>query len=177
MKSSKDKLAFKSVKEIDDQISLLEQQLSSGSVKLFEEKRIVQEISNLNKSRKILEGFSSQQASFDAEKADIDTLRAKLDSLNPVRDQLNKQLDQAKADLASFEAARKEQVGNMSELFATRNAIKAELDAEFDKVKALRAEFKEAKDAYYAYQRAERERRNEEYAAKKREERNGEILF
>jgi len=176
VKTSKDKLPFRSLSEIDDQLAFLERQLSSGSVKqLFEEKRIVQEISNLNKSRKILESFTSQQSTFDDDKQEIEALRTKLESIDPLRASLNKQLDAAKANLAAFEAARKEAVGSMSDLFATKNSIKADLDEEFAKVRALRTEFKEQSDAYFNHMRSERERKNEEYAIKKKEERNARL--
>ncbi|KAL3900439.1 MAG: hypothetical protein SGCHY_001334 [Lobulomycetales sp.] len=172
LKNSKDKLPFKTLKELDDHVKALESQLGSGRItQLSEEKRIVAEISSLKKHRKTLDGLGSQQSSVSADRVGLDTLRAQLTELDPLRTQLNKDLDAAKAELNAFESARKEAVGGMTDLFTKRNKVKEELDAEFDKVKGLRAEYKAAKDAWFVHQRAEWERKNLEFQAKKKEER------
>jgi len=172
LKSSKDKMPYRSVKELTDQITSLEAQLSSGKVtKLIEEKRIVQEISTLKKHFKTLNALGSQQSSVTNDKADIDELRAKLNLLDPLRSSLNTDLDAAKGELNAFEAERKEAVGGMTDLFNVRNKIKEDLDAEYDDIKSMRSEHKAAKDAWYVYQRADWERKNLEIQARKKEER------
>ena len=82
---------------------------------------MVKEISALKKHRKTLAGLGSQQNSVTSARASIDELRAELNALDPLRTELNRDLDAAKADLAAFEAERKEAVGGMTELFNERN--------------------------------------------------------
>lgn len=124
LKNSKDKLPFKTLKELDDHVKALESQLGSGRItQLSEEKRIVAEISSLKKHRKTLDGLGSQQSSVSADRVGLDTLRAQLTELDPLRTQLNKDLDAAKAELNAFESARKEAVGGMTDLFTKRNKV------------------------------------------------------
>lgn len=66
---------------------MLEKQLESGKLTLPEEKKVVSEISNLNKAKKSIEGFSSQQSTVEADRKALEDLRAKLKETDGARDQ------------------------------------------------------------------------------------------
>ncbi|KAJ3089180.1 hypothetical protein HK102_007009 [Quaeritorhiza haematococci] len=171
VKSSKDKLGYKSVEEIDAQIATLEKQLSTGQVKsLIEEKRIVQEISNLKKSKKILESFSGQQTSVEGEKKTLDELRKKLDEMDPQRTAVRTSIDQVKAQMNALDEERKKGIGNFGELIEQRKSIKAQLDAEYEKLREVRTEFRKAKDEYYTQLREEQARKREEWKQRRQQE-------
>ncbi|TPX71215.1 hypothetical protein SpCBS45565_g01256 [Spizellomyces sp. 'palustris'] len=169
-RSSKDRLGYKSVEDVDKQISTLERQLQSGEASLHEEKRIVAEISNLKKARKILEGFSSQQSSVESDKKQLDDLRAQLDAIEPQRNEIRTKIDAVKAQLTDLDNERKSKMGSFNDLVNDRKSIKADLDAEFDKLRALKSDYKKQKDEWFTWQREEQARKREQYLARKREE-------
>ncbi|KAJ3032633.1 hypothetical protein HDV00_007304 [Rhizophlyctis rosea] len=163
VRSSKDRLGYKSVEEVDKAVADLEKQLQTGASSLLEEKRIVAEISNLKKAKKILEGFSAQGASVEGDKAKLDDLRAQLNAIDPQRTAVREKIDAVRAQLTELDGERKEKVGNFTELVNERKAVKAELDAEFDKLRSHRSTFKQQKDEWYAFQNEERNRKREAY--------------
>ncbi|KAL1920603.1 uncharacterized protein VTP21DRAFT_980 [Calcarisporiella thermophila] len=167
MKASKDKLPFKSLKEIDARISELEGKVTSGQLKLIEEKKYVSEISSLKKSRKTFETFQSQQEAIDADKKAIDELRRTMDD-NQSR-ALNAEYNEIKAQLEAIDKEQNAEWSKRRELFDERDKIKAEINAEFDKRRALQDEHKRALDAYFNHVREERERRREQARERQRQ--------
>jgi hypothetical protein len=89
-------------------------------MKLVEEKKALNEISVLKKSRKNLESFSGQQASIDADKATIEEIRANMDS--PEAKAINDKFSAAKAELDTIKAASDESNKGRDSLFEERNA-------------------------------------------------------
>ncbi|RKO91305.1 hypothetical protein BDK51DRAFT_21211, partial [Blyttiomyces helicus] len=148
----------------------LEQQLATGSAKLIEEKRMVAEISNLRKSKKILEGFSGHVSTAEAEKAKLDSLRDSLTAIDPQRDAIRTEIDSLKSQLAALDGERKGKMENYGELADARKAAKSALDAEFDKLRALRTENRKQKDEWFAWQKEDRARKQEVYKARRMEE-------
>ena len=68
--------------------SSLEKQLESGALTLFEEKKVVGDISNLKKQKKTFEMLHSQQSTLQTDKLSLDELRPKLKELDQERDVL-----------------------------------------------------------------------------------------
>jgi uncharacterized coiled-coil DUF342 family protein len=87
------------VEEIESKISALEKTLTSGTLKLIEEKKTVAEISSLKKSRKTLEALGSQASAIEGEKQNLDSLRAELNALDPKRKLINDEYDAIKNEL------------------------------------------------------------------------------
>ncbi|KAJ3399266.1 hypothetical protein HDV05_001888, partial [Chytridiales sp. JEL 0842] len=169
LKSSKDKLGVKNVEELDLQVSRLEAQLTAGSLKLIEEKRVVTEISNLKKARKVLENLSGEANSFKNDKEQLDQLRAELDTLQPKKDEINKQFDKVKAELNKVDGEKRKDLGSFNELISQKKDLKAKLDAEYDKVRTLRSDFRKLNDEWFQWERAEKERKQKEYLALKKQ--------
>ena len=80
----------------------LEKQVESGSLKLVEEKRALQEISQWKRSRRIVEGFQVEQEGIDAERAKADELRKQLD--DPVAKAASDRYDAIKKELDELAA-------------------------------------------------------------------------
>ncbi|KAJ3200518.1 hypothetical protein HK099_002615 [Clydaea vesicula] len=169
VKSSKDKLGVKSVKDVDVQVATLEAQLAGGKLNLSDEKKIVQEISSLKKARKVLDGFSAQESTFENDKKNLDELHAKLKVFDEKRKELNSLIDASRSEKNEFESNLKEKIGSLSSLYEARDEAKKNLDAEYTKVKKLRSDFKVAKDEFYQHLKAERERKNEAYQIEKQQ--------
>ncbi len=66
----------------------MEQQLQTGRLSLAEEKKVVADISALNKAKKSFDTFSSQQNSVESDKLALDEARSKLKVLDTKRDAL-----------------------------------------------------------------------------------------
>ncbi|KAI8919564.1 hypothetical protein BC831DRAFT_438156, partial [Entophlyctis helioformis] len=133
-KSEKDKLGYKSVEEIDRQIDSLESELRTGQAKLIEEKRMVAEISNLKKARKVLESHSNQQSSSESDKATLDTLRAQVKALDEQRTTLRSGADAIRAELNKVSDELKGSRDSITSLLDQRKAAKAALDAAYDRL-------------------------------------------
>ncbi|KAJ3319209.1 hypothetical protein HDU76_000616 [Blyttiomyces sp. JEL0837] len=162
VKSSKDKLGVKSIAEADQQIQQLEQQLTSGSLKLIDEKRVVTEISNLKKAKKTLETLGTQASSVDTDKQQLDQIREALNTLDPQRKQVIEELDKARAELKTLDEEKRKDLGSLTDLIDKKKGHKAELDALYEKMRTLRNDFKKANDEWYNFERVERERINKE---------------
>ncbi|KAJ3153433.1 hypothetical protein HDU86_005263 [Geranomyces michiganensis] len=174
-KSSKDRLGYKSVEEVEAKIVALERQQQSGEASLQAEKRIVAEISNLKKAKKILEGLTGQQASIEEEKNLLADVRAQLAANDPERDAIREKFDALKAELSALDDERKEKQGSLNDLWNDRRAIKAALDEEFNKKRAHKAEHKRQTDEWYNWQREEQARKKAEYAARMREDKDARL--
>ncbi|KAH9270067.1 hypothetical protein BASA83_007897 [Batrachochytrium salamandrivorans] len=145
-KAEKGKIRFKTVEEVDARINELEMEIQTGQAKLFDEKRMVSEISNLKKVRKVLEGHSQQQSTTDSDKAAIDTLRTELKSLDSGRAALREAADATRAKLTKVTDTLNE------------------------------AKFKTSKDEFYAWDQEERLKRHEGFKQRQTEEREARIV-
>ncbi|KAH6571934.1 hypothetical protein BASA60_006891 [Batrachochytrium salamandrivorans] len=175
-KAEKGKIRFKTVEEVDARIDELEMEIQTGQAKLFDEKRMVSEISNLKKVRKVLEGHSQQQSTTDSDKAAIDTLRTELKSLDSGRAALREAADATRAKLTKVTDTLNESRGSISELLEKKKANKILVDAAFEKIRELRAKFKTSKDEFYAWDQEERLKRHEGFKQRQTEEREARIV-
>lgn len=88
-------------------------------MKLVDEKKALNEISTLKKTRKAVESFSTQQALIDADKAKIDEIRAGLD--DPEARALSDKFTAAKAELDAIHKVNDESSKGRDTLYEERN--------------------------------------------------------
>lgn len=165
--AAKSKAPYKSQAEVDAQIAQIEQQIESGSMKIVEERKALNEISHLKRARKSMEQLTTQQAQIDAQRAEADKVRATLD--DPESQALSRRYDAIKQELDGMNKEQEKTVGSRSKLLAKRTALSKQLDdlyqARRDRLQAYHAE----NDKYYARMTAERERRNDTFKKEKEE--------
>ncbi|TIB67846.1 hypothetical protein E3Q24_03981 [Wallemia mellicola] len=147
LQASKSKIPFKTVDAIDDRVTSLDGEIESGTLRLADEKRALQEISNLRRHRKVVEGFAQQQQAIDADRAQIDALKLHLDdpeskALNDKAEEIKKGLTQAKVEIDQAQASRQT-------LFDQRNKLQADLDAVYAEKREHNEKHRETMDAYY----------------------------
>ncbi|OZJ05410.1 hypothetical protein BZG36_02006 [Bifiguratus adelaidae] len=159
MRAAQAKLPFKNVDEIDRRIADLERQVESGQLKLIDEKKMVSEISSLKKSRKLVEGFQGQQGEINAEKAKADELKRSIDDTQSKA--LAKEYDEIKAELDGMQKNYQSSRDERQKLFDEQNALKAQIDEQYNQIRKLREENREAHNAYWEHQKAVRERRQQ----------------
>ena len=148
LKDARARLGYKNAEEIDAKIDRLTQQVDSGAMKLVDEKKALNEVSNLRKQKKSFAGLDENQKRIDQKKEEIAQLKKTYD--NPEARALSQKYEDNQKELDDIKAAREGTNKNF-------DAIKAERDKLNDDQKAAWSKIKEIKDAYYQNKKAYRE--------------------
>jgi len=164
--TAKSKTSYKSVAEIDNRIKDLEKQVETGQMRLVEEKRALSEISDLRRSRKAFDTFSTSQDSIDSDKAKIDELKTKLD--NPEYKSLQGRYEEITKELEELNAELDKNGQSRDKLFDERNKLQEEVNKLWSRKKESAASFKDANDKYYTKMNDERQNRQERQQAERR---------
>lgn len=168
MQASRSKSAYKSPSDVDAAIARLNAQIETGSLKLVDERRALNEISNLRKSRKAVETFTQQQESIDKDREQVEKLRQQLD--DPQSRALSKRFDDVRSELDSLKAKAEKSGESRQQLLAKRGEVQAKLDDLWKKRRARQADFRTENDNFQSKVRQEREKRNEKLREEKRAE-------
>ena len=124
----------------------LEKQVETGQMRLVEEKRALSEISDLRRSRKAFDTFSTSQDSIDSDKAKIDELKTKLD--NPEYKSLQGRYEEITKELEELNAELDKNGQSRDKLFDERNKLQEEVNKLWSRKKESAASFKDANDKY-----------------------------
>ncbi|KAH9899841.1 hypothetical protein C8Q73DRAFT_637970 [Cubamyces lactineus] len=165
LNAAKAKIPYKTVAEVDERIRQLERQVESGNLKLVEEKRALQEISQWKRSRRIVEGFQTEQESIEADRAKADELRKQLD--DPEAQAISKRFDEIKAELDELKKESDEAYASRSKLLDERTSLQNQLDELYNRKRESAQRFKEANDRFYAKLNEDRARRAERARAQR----------
>ncbi|TIA71902.1 hypothetical protein E3P91_02287 [Wallemia ichthyophaga] len=168
LQSSKSKIPFSSVGDIDSRIDHLNASIESGQLRLADEKRSLQEITNLRRQRKLVDGFAQQQHAIDADRAQVEALKAHLDdpehkALAAKSEAISKGLNETRAEMDHAQASKQT-------LFDQRNKLQSDLDAVYAEKRSHSETHREGMDAYYAKVNEDKARR----AQRAKEEREAE---
>ena len=143
----------------------LEKEVESGNLKLGDEKRALQEISSLKRSRRIVESFEADQGSIEADRARMDELRRQLD--DPEVKAVSDRYEAIRAELDELKKDSDEAFAGRNKLFDERNALSAELDALYNQKRESAQRFREAGDRYWQKVNEDRARRAEKFKAQR----------
>jgi uncharacterized coiled-coil DUF342 family protein len=105
--------------------SSLNKQIESGSMKLVDEKKALQEITTLRRSRKQLESSGSADDAIAADKARIDELRKQLD--DPEARKVSDRFDELKKEMNGLREEGNKAFEERGKLFDERNALSVKL--------------------------------------------------
>lgn len=144
---------------------LLEKRVESGTLKLGDEKRALQEISTLKRSRRTIEAFKADQDAIDADRARVDELRNQLD--DPESKAISQRYDSIRAELDELKKENDSAMADRNKLFDERNALSAELDALYTRKRESAQKYREASDRFYAKLAEDRARRAERIKAQR----------
>jgi hypothetical protein len=177
LQAARGKTPFRAVAEIDNHVMYaapvttfqseslmfsprnLEKQVESGSMKLADEKRALQEISQARRTRKAVEGFQAAQDSIDNDLSAADELRQQLD--DPESKAISDRYDKIKAELDELKKESDEAYAGRAKLFDERDALQARINTLFNEKRASAQQFREANDRYWAKINEDRARRAE----------------
>lgn len=143
----------------------LDKQVESGSMKLADEKRALQEISQAKRTRKAVEGFQAAQDSIDADRSAADELRQQLD--DPESKAISDRYDKIKAELDELKKESDEVYAGRTKLFEERDDLQAQINALYNEKRASAQQFREANDRYWAKVNEDRARRAERARAQR----------
>ncbi|RPD67132.1 hypothetical protein L226DRAFT_608374 [Lentinus tigrinus ALCF2SS1-7] len=165
LNAAKAKIPYKTVAEVDERIRHLDKQVESGSLKLVDEKRALQEISQCKRSRRIVEGFQTEQEAIEAERAKADELRKELD--DPEAKAASERYEAIKAELDELKKEGDEAYASRSKLMDERAAIQAQLDELYNRKRESAQNYKDANDKFYTKLNEDRARRVERQRAER----------
>ena len=161
-RSIKEKLQFVKVEQIDDEIAKLESRISHTTLSIDEERKTVEQIKQLRKSREIVKMYNDTldklQEDDSQRRAIMDRMRQQDAVINE-----NKALEQKqKQVLDEIRAKEDAQVADIPALANQRNESYEIIREAREAVRNLRTEFKQKEDEYYVNERLWRAQQAEE---------------
>jgi hypothetical protein len=145
--------------------------VESGSLKLVDEKRALQEIQQTKRVRKTVENFKADSDAIEADRATVEGLKKQLD--DPEAKAISERYDAIKAELDEIKKEDDELHADRSKLFDERSALQQQLDTLFSERRESATRFREANDRYYTKLSEDRARRAERLRAHKEAEEEG----
>ncbi|KAI0269148.1 hypothetical protein BC834DRAFT_932144 [Gloeopeniophorella convolvens] len=168
LQTARGRTQFRSLEEADAHIKNLEKQVDSGSLKLVDEKRALQEINQIKRLRKTIESFKADSDAIDADRAAIDELKKQLD--DPEAKAVSERYDTIKAELDEIKKEGDELYANRTKLFDERTALQQQVDALITQRRESAQRFREANDRFYTKLNEDRARRAERARAQRESE-------
>lgn len=174
-KNAKSKVPYKSVDDIDKQIAALQKQVDGGMMKLVDEKKALNEISQLNRAKKSFGGLDQSQKAIDDLRAQIADLKKGLD--DPEAKALSEKYNTIQSELNSIKSEQDEVYKNLNGLRDQRTKLQGEQQEAWTAMKSFKDEHYEKKRAYrdyeneaYRIRKEKQKKENDEYHAGKRRE-------
>lgn len=156
--SSRSRIPFKNVEELDKDVARLEKQVDSGTMRLADERDALAEISKLRKQRKSFAGFDESQKAINDLKAQIFELKKTLD--NPESKALTDTFKEVHSEL---DAIREEQ----DNVFKNLNTLRDERTKLHEEQKEKYSVIREIKDTYYQQRKAWKDYEDESWRVRR----------
>ncbi|KPI37316.1 uncharacterized protein AB675_1573 [Cyphellophora attinorum] len=157
-KEMRSRSGFKSADEIDSKVKSLQANVDSGRMKVVDEKKTLDEIRNLNRQKKQFGEMDGLQKRIDQLKLENTELRKTFDN-SEVRE-LSAKYDANQKELDEIKSARQSTKDS-------RDTIKADRDAAYNKQQEAYLAIRKLKDEHYAGLREYKEYNDKIYAAKR----------
>lgn len=165
LQAARGKAPYKTAADVDAHISHLEKQVESGSMKVVDEKRALQEISQARRTRRMVEKFQADQESIEADRQEADQLKKLLD--DPESKEISERYDTIRAELDGLKKESDEAYAGRTKLFEERDGVQAQLTALFNEKREAAYRFREANDRYWTKVNEDRARRLEKARAQR----------
>ena len=172
-KNSRGKVSFKSAEEIDREISRLEKQVDTGTMKLVDEKKALSEVSSLRKQRKLFAAFDEQQKGIDDLKTQISEMKKEKE--NPEEKALRERYTAIQQQLDDIKLEHDEAFKSLNSLRDEQTSLHADQQAAYAAIRAHKDSYFKAKREYKDYEdaawKARKERQKAEREAFEKEKR------
>ena len=164
LREMKGKLEYMTVEKIDEQLRRLEHRMAHSSQSLQEEKKTLDDMKRLKASRSTVQQYNDR---FEKLSSDDEGCSAILQRLQQSDAQLNNiklEEEKLRGQLADMRNKEAEQRSDIPGLIQERDDCRDVINELYAKIKAIRADFNEKKDEYFARQREFRQQQQEEQA-------------
>jgi len=139
--------------------------VESGKLRLGDEKRAIQEISNTRRLRRTVEGFQAEQATVDREKERAEELRAQLD--DPEAKAISERYEELKAELDNIKRKNDEAFAGRGKLYDEQSALQSVIDELWGLKKESHRRYKDAGNRHWEKVKEDRARRAERFRQQK----------
>lgn len=171
LKTLQDTVGFKDEAALDNRIKELDAQVASGKLTLLEEKKTVEQIGKLRRSRKQFPVIQEKQKAVDELVAKVQETKGK--SNNPEAKALSEQYNKIQTELDSIKAEQDAAYKELSGLRDERSKLQAQQREKWDEMKKFKDDYhtqrkafnnweREVKQKAWERNRAERERLEKE---------------
>jgi uncharacterized coiled-coil DUF342 family protein len=148
-------MKFTSVEQIDEAIVRLEERMSHTSLTLSEEKRVLEDIKALKKSRTAVSQYSDKLEQLASDSTHRDEISGGIKGMDEQLNRIKAREEELRAELAVMRAKDEETTVDFSALMQERDECREVSKAAYEKIKDLRAahdavwaEYKEADKAF-----------------------------
>ncbi|KAJ9117427.1 hypothetical protein QFC22_004277 [Naganishia vaughanmartiniae] len=163
--SQKSKLPVKNRDEAEQRITHLDKQIESGTLKLIDEKKSLNEISLLRRSLTSLTKLTTLEESIASDRAQVDELKKTLD--DPESKRVQARWDELKAEMDGLREEGRKAWDERNGLFEKRNELQKQMDDLYTKKKEANQKNRDAQDAYYAKIREDQKAKQDRFRAQK----------
>lgn len=167
LREMKGKLEYMTVEKIDEQLRRLDHRMAHSSQSLQEEKKTLDDMKRLKASRSTVQQYNDR---FEKLSSDDEGCSAILQRLQQSDAQLNNiklEEEKLRGQLADMRNKEAEQRSDIPGLIQERDDCRDVINELYAKIKAIRADFNEKKDEYFARQREFRQQQQEEQAERR----------
>lgn len=148
--NSRGRMPFKNVDDIDREISRLEKEVDSGTMRLVDERKALSDISNMRKQRKNFAGLDEAQKVINDLKAQIAALRKTLDT--PEAKALSDRYTEIQKELDGIKAEKDGVFKNLNSLKAERTKLQTEQREKWSGIKQIKDKYYQGRRAYKEYE-------------------------
>ncbi|KAI5781215.1 hypothetical protein EDC01DRAFT_718584 [Geopyxis carbonaria] len=161
-------IGYKSVADLEAQVAKLDAGVSSGKMKIVDEKKALSEISGLNKKKRDFATIEEMQKSIDSDKTKLKELKEK--KQDPELVELNKKYETLQTELNELRANQESVQKNINTLRDERTKLQKEQNEKWDELKKLRDEFHQNRIAFREYSKEARRIKEEKYQKQRQEQ-------
>lgn len=128
-------------------------------MKLADEKRALQEISQIRRNRRVVENFQAEQDAIDASRQEVDELKKELD--DPEAKALSDRYEAIKTQLDEIKKEQDEAYAGRNKLFEERDTLNNQIRTLLSEKRERQQAYREAHDKHWAKVNEDRARRAE----------------
>lgn len=156
IKTAQDAIGYKSEAELDDQVKHLESQVQGGKLTLLDEKKTVEQIGKLKRSRKQFAAIAEKQKIVDDLQNRISEIKGT--SKNPEANALSDKYKELQTELDGIKAEQDSAYKELSSLRDERSKLQAQQREKWDAMKKYKDEYHTNRKAFNNWERDQKQK-------------------
>ena len=164
-KTARGRVPYKSLEDLDRQIAETERKVDSGTLKIVDEKKALNDVSAMKKMRKSFVQFDDAQKQIDQLKAKIKEIKDSQE--DPEQKALSESYNKLQKELDEIKAQADEAYKSLGSLRDERTKLQAEQQEKFQAVRKIKDDYYSQKRAFSQYEKEAREKARERQRAER----------